>query len=1352
MSDIVRRLYVEKKRGFDIEAGGVCAELSEILRVKGLTGVRIINRYDVQGLSPDEFTKASGLIFSEPQTDDVFYSGVFGGGAITDENGAGATVFAIESLPGQFDQRADSASQCVAALTGGEPPTVRYAKIIMLLGKISDRDLSRVKQYMINPVECREASFEKPPTLKQGFTRPPDVGTVDGFTHMGHEALASLCGDMGFAMDAGDLAFCAAWFRDFERRDPTVTELRVIDTYWSDHCRHTTFLTELCDVEISDGYVRDAYSEYLGLRAELYGGPGAQGRLKRPVTLMDIATIAAKKLKKDGKLEDLDVSGEVNACSITVDVDVCGDTQEWLVMFKNETHNHPTEIEPFGGAATCLGGAIRDPLSGRTYVYQAMRVTGSADPRADVADTLAGKLPQRKITTSAAAGYSSYGNQIGVPTGHVREIYHPGYVAKRLEIGAVVGAAPKSAVLRGQPGPGDAVILLGGRTGRDGIGGATGSSKKHDESSLATCGSEVQKGNPPEERKLLRLFRDPGATGLIKRCNDFGAGGVAVAVGELAAGLDINLDLVPKKYEGLDGTEIAISESQERMAVVVAACDAQKFIDLAAKENLEATVIASVNASGRLVMSWRGRVICDISRELLDSNGASRRAGARVDAPSLLQVGGCADAPSLLQVGGRAGPAAGDLKSRWLTNLSDLNVCSQEGLASRFDCTVGGNTVLMPFGGCFQKTPVEGMAAKIPVPLGLTTTATLMTFGFDPYLSSVSPFHGAYCAVVESLAKIAALGGDIRRVRLSFQEFFEKPGSDPVRWGKPLAALLGALRAQLAFGVAAIGGKDSMSGSFGDLDVPPTLVSFALAPSCVCEVLSPEFKRANGGEVVLLTAEEDPAYPGSGLPDACKLKNAYIELYDAVCAGKILAAYPVCAGGVAAAVTRMCFGNRIGFRFSAHPCDLFAMQYGSIVLELADGVSAAGAFPGSTVVPLGVTTPDPAIAVGGAVIGLDEALAAWEAPLDPIFPMAGARQRAGAAIQYSGGSMDAVPQGHMASVPPVHEPSVPPANTQSVPYTHEPSVPYAHEPSVPYAHEPSVPYAPTHFVPPTHTQSVPHASTPSVPHKHTLVKPRVFVVAMPGTNCEYESAYAFERAGAAPRIAVVRNRTAKDVGESIDAVAAAIRNANIIMLPGGFSAGDEPDGSGKFTATFFRSPRLKAAVADFLGRGDGLMLGICNGFQALVKLGLLPYGEIKDPGPDSPTLTFNRIGRFISYAADVTVCDNSSPWLAFAREGGIYKLPVAHGEGRFFADDAHIEALIRNRQIATRFTGPDGKPTMEEPYNPNGSKYAIEGITSPDGRILGQMGHPERNGPGALKNVSGDLKFDIFTSGVAYFM
>ena len=1250
----VKRIYVEKKPGFDVEAHGLQQDLKENVGLAGLVRLRLINRYDVAGLEDAEYALARDTVFAEPPADQVFDE--------TIDLGQEARVFAMEYLPGQYDQRADWAAQCIQIITQKDRPQVASAKLIALYGPITDTQFEDVKSYCINPVEAREASLTKPETLEMSAPVPPDVAVLVGFGSLDQIGRQALIADMGLAMSEADLEFCQGYFRDTEKRDPTVTEIRVIDTYWSDHCRHTTFLTAVDRVKIEEGRfavpIAAAYEGYLASRRKLYGAD------PREMCLMDIATIGMKELKKAGRLEDLEESEENNACSITVTAMVEGRPEEWLVMFKNETHNHPTEIEPFGGAATCLGGAIRDPLSGRSYVYQAMRVTGSADPRQRLEDTLPGKLPQRKITTGAAAGYSSYGNQIGLATGQVAEIYHPGYVAKRMEIGAVIAAAPRANVVRKTPAPGDAVILVGGRTGRDGCGGATGSSKVHTEESLASCGAEVQKGNAPTERKIQRLFRNAEASRLIKKCNDFGAGGVSVAIGELADGLDIDLDAVPKKYEGLDGTELAISESQERMAVVVEASDAQRFIELAAKENLEATLAARVTGTRRLRLNWRGKSIVDISRDFLDTNGVRQHAAVCVKAPE--EEGYYFGQPV----------PAGDITAEWLANLSDLNVCSQRGLIERFDSTVGASTILMPFGGRFQATPAEGMAAKLPVISGETETATLMSYGYNPYLAQWSPFHGAVYAVTESVAKIVAMGGDPSRIRLTLQEYFEKLGSDEVRWGKPFSALLGALWAQMQLGVAAIGGKDSMSGSFRDLNVPPTLVSFAVAPTEAGAILSPEFKQA-GNQVVLVPVKRDSA----GMPDFGKVNAAFQRIAELIAGKRVISAKTVRLGGVAAAVSTMAFGNRIGFAFAPEISQeqLFRADHGSIILELAPDEKPEAALTGVEYIVLGITQEQPTISVLGTSISLDVARQAWETPLEKVFPTTAEQGNETVAFNSFGG---------------------PSARSKA---------------------------------------------------KISVAKPRILIPVSPGTNCEYDSARAFDAAGGIAETLIIRNLSAHAVEESVEAVAKAMENSQILMLPGGFSAGDEPDGSGKFIAALFRSPKLTDAVTRFLQERDGLILGICNGFQVLIKLGLLPYGEIRPLSADSPTLTFNRIGRHMSRMVETRVTSGLSPWLSLVHPGDVHTVPISHGEGRLVANKAHLESLAANGQIATQYVTSEGNPSMDIAANPNGSDWAIEGITSADGRIFGKMGHSERIGRYVAVNVPGDKNQKIFEAGVRYF-
>ena len=1250
----VRRIYVEKKPGFDGEALALQQDLRENAGLESLERLRLINRYDVAGLSDEEYALAKEMVFAEPPADLVFDEVI--------DLGSDARAFAVEYLPGQYDQRADWAAQCIQVITQKDRPTVASARLIVLYGDISDTQLAAVKAYCINPVEARDAAMAKPETLDLSAPVPPDVTVMEGFAKLDRAGREALIAEFGLAMSEADLEFCQKYFQETEQRDPSLTEIRVIDTYWSDHCRHTTFLTAVDQVEIAAGRfaapVADAYEAYRALRRKLYGDR------PKEMCLMDLAVIGMKALKQAGKLDDLEESEENNACSIVVNADVDGRTEEWLVMFKNETHNHPTEIEPFGGAATCLGGAIRDPLSGRSYVYQAMRVTGSADPRQRLEDTLPGKLPQRKITTGAATGYSSYGNQIGLATGQVAEIYHPGYVAKRMEIGAVIAAAPRANVIRLSPAPGDAVILVGGRTGRDGCGGATGSSKVHTEESLVSCGAEVQKGNALTERKIQRLFRNAEVSCLIKKCNDFGAGGVSVAIGELADGLDIDLDAVPKKYEGLDGTELAISESQERMAVVVAAGDVKKFIEMAAVENLEATLVAMVSDTRRLRMKWRGKSIVDISRDFLDTNGVRQHASVYVQAPDESK-------PYF----GQSAPV-GDLTEAWLKNLADLNVCSQRGLVERFDSTVGASTILMPFGGRFQATPAEGMAAKLPVLKGETETATLMAYGYNPYLAEWSPFHGAVYAVTEAVAKIVAMGGNPARVRLTLQEYFEKLGKDEVRWGKPFSAVMGALLAQLKLGVAAIGGKDSMSGSFNELSVPPTLVAFAVAPVEAGRVISPEFKQPDN-LVVLAPLIRDAA----DMPDFDAVNNIFGRVAALISEGKIRSARTVRLGGVAAAISVMAFGNRIGFEFAPEVERdlLFRPDHGSLVLEMAPGADPAETLAGLKYLVLGHTRKVPSISFGGAEIGLAVAQQAWEKPLEKVFSTS---------LEQGG---------------------------EVVPFCPFPGAVAARKP------------------------------------KGSFAKPRVIIPVFPGTNCEYDSAKAFADAGGKPETLIVRNLSARDIEASVAALTGAIDKSQILMLPGGFSAGDEPDGSGKFIAALFHNPRLSAAVMRLLKERDGLILGICNGFQALIKLGLLPYGEIAPLTADSPTLTFNRIGRHMSRMVETRVASNLSPWLSFTQPGDIHTLALSHGEGRLVASPEHLKRWMSQGQIATQYVNPDGNPSMDIADNPNGAVWAIEGLTSQDGRIFGKMGHSERRGRYVAVNVPGEKDQKLFAAGIQYF-
>lgn len=1258
MGTEVRRIYVEKKDGFDIEAHTLFNDLRDNLGIIGLQAVRVVNRYDIAGISDEEYETSRTTIFSEPTVDYVYDE--------TLETAKDCRVFAMEYLPGQYDQRADSAAQCVQILTQKERPLILSAKVIILKGNISDNDLAKIKSYCINTVDSREASLEKPAALKLETEIPADVKIIEGFIAKDQQALLRFMDDMGFAMSFEDLKFLQAYFRDTEHRDPTVTELRVIDTYWSDHCRHTTFLTRIEDVAIENGKytkpVELAYNEYLNSREYVYQGAD------KDICLMDIAIMGMKELRKKGILKDLDESDEINACSIVVDVDVNGEKQPWLVMFKNETHNHPTEIEPFGGAATCLGGAIRDPLSGRAYVYQAMRVTGSGDPRAKIEDTLPGKLPQRKITTGAAAGYSSYGNQIGLATGQVAEVYDEGFLAKRMEIGAVIAAAPKGNVVRKVPVEGDIVILLGGKTGRDGCGGATGSSKEHTEDSILTCGAEVQKGNPPEERKIQRLFRNPEVSTMIKRCNDFGAGGVSVAIGELTDGLEIDLDKVPKKYEGLDGTELAISESQERMAVVVARENSERLISFACSENLEATVVARVTGNNRLRMVWRGKTIVDISRDFLNTNGVSQSTRVKVDAPAE-DTGYFNRLPENIEA------ELPDLNKAWITNLQSLNICSQKGLVERFDSTIGAGSVLMPFGGKYQATPAEGMVAKIPLLDGDTTTGTVMTYGYNPSLAKWSPFHGALYAVVEAVTKIVALGGDYRKVRLTLQEYFEKLGKDPVKWGKPFSALLGAFYAQKKLGIPAIGGKDSMSGTFKDLHVPPTLVAFAVAALDVRRVVSQEFKKA-GSHVVLVPSERNT----EGVPDFDKLMSNLAKVEQLIQSGRVIASHTVKFGGLAEALSKMSFGNMIGMSFieAVDPVSLFTPDYGSIILEIDETVDLKKVFGETPYRLLGNTQERPVINVNGIEIGLEDMLNKWQEPLEKIFPTVA----------------DSIP-------------GSPDDISFEIRSKHKPSI--------------------------------------------SIARPRVFIPVFPGTNCEYDSARAFEKAGAEVETLVIRNLTAAEIEDSVEAVAKAIKNSQIVMLPGGFSAGDEPDGSGKFIATMFRNPKVKESVMELLKQRDGLMLGICNGFQALIKLGLVPYGEIVDITEECPTLTFNKVGRHVSCLVRTKVSSVMSPWFSKTNLGDMHTIAVSHGEGRFVANEKEIAKLVENGQVATQYVDPYGNPTYDTAYNPNGSFQAIEGITSPDGRVLGKMGHSERIGTNVYINVPGEKDQKIFEAGVEYF-
>ncbi len=1254
----VRRIFVEKRQGFfDIPAQALCSDLRESFGLTDLKAVRIIKRYDIEGLSDEEYRQTRSVVFSEPPVDIVYDEGL--------PEFSNSRMFAVEYLPGQYDQTADSAAQCVQLVTQKERPVITTARVIVLVGDIDDVNFAKIKEYCINAVESREASLKKPETLNMQLEVPSDVELLTGFATMPEEKLQAFMDERGFAMSFEDLKFCQTYFLDTEKRDPTITELRVIDTYWSDHCRHTTFTTAIDLVDIDEGYfapsIEKAYRQYLQDRGELY-------TTKRAVTLMDIAVIGMKVLRKQGKLEDLDKSEEINACSIVVDADINGKDEEWLVMFKNETHNHPTEIEPFGGAATCLGGAIRDPLSGRSYVYQAMRVTGAADPRRKVSETLPGKLPQKKIVLGAASGYSAYGNQIGLATGQVTEVYHEGFMAKRLEIGAVIAAVPKCNVVREVPQVGDVIVLVGGRTGRDGCGGATGSSKEHTKESLTSCGAEVQKGNPPTERKIQRMFRNPMVSRMIKRCNDFGAGGVAVAIGELTDGLIINLDKVPKKYEGLDGTELAISESQERMAVVIDASNLDDFIRYADVENLEATMVAQVTTNERLLMKWRGKDIVNLSRAFLDTNGVRQHVNVKITSPD--EKNCYFDRIPLV-----VKKCGNDLEKAWLENLKDLNVCSQKGLAERFDSTIGGNTVLMPFGGKHQMTPAEGMVAKLPVQGGETTTATAMTFGFNPYLMDWSPFHGAVYAIVEAAAKMVALGGRSDKIRLTFQEYFESLGKDSEKWGKPFSTLLGALLAQHALEIPAIGGKDSMSGTFMDLTVPPSIAAFAVAVMKADGAVSPEFKFV-GNKVYLVPA----SYDEQKLPIFAKLKLNFAKVSQLISEKKVFAAQSVRVGGIAAAVTKMCLGNGIGFTFgkAIKKEELFKCSYGSIILEISDQTDVSTILAGTDYYELGTTVAVPSIVCGNAVISIAEAAKAYCSTLEKIFPTkTKENMKAANSVFYKQGN--------------------------------------------------------------------------KVTAETSYAKPRIFIPVFPGTNCEYDSARAFERAGGLVETLIVRNLVPAAVEESVDAIVRGIRASQIIMLPGGFSGGDEPDGSGKFIAAMFRNPRIKEEVMKLLQKRDGLMLGICNGFQALIKLGIVPYGEIRDLSEGSPTLTHNSIGRHVSCMVQTKVVSNLSPWFNNVKIGDVHTVAVSHGEGRFVADHEVIASMRIRGQIATQYVDALGNPSLEIPYNPNGSVNAIEGITSPDGRVLGKMGHSERIGENISANVPGQKDQQLFEAGIRYY-
>ena len=1235
---MVYRIFVEKREGLQNEAKALLTEINDLLSIKSLTNVRVINRYDAENITEELFDYAVGAVFSEPQLD-----------IATDELKIeeDATVFAVEFLPGQFDQRADSAAQCIQIISQGDRPTIRSAKVYVLYGELTDSEIAAIKKYVINPVEAREAALEKPATLAVQYEIPTTVKTLDGFNQLDREGLAQFVADYGLAMDIDDIAFCQQYFQS-EHRDPTITEIRMIDTYWSDHCRHTTFLTTIDSVKFDDDLLQAAYNDYIKVREDL-------GRTK-PICLMDLATIAVRQLKKDGKLQKLDESEEINACTVKMEVEVDGVTEPWLLLFKNETHNHPTEIEPFGGAATCIGGAIRDPLSGRAYVYGAMRVTGAADPTVPVSETIEGKLPQRKIVTTAAQGYSSYGNQIGLATGIVDEIYHPGYAAKRMEIGAVIAAAPAENVRREVPAPGDVVILLGGATGRDGIGGATGSSKAHNAHSVETCGAEVQKGNAPEERKLQRLFRNREATRMIKRCNDFGAGGVSVAIGELADGLDIDLNAVPKKYEGLDGTELAISESQERMAVVVEPENVEAFLALAKEENLNACPVAVVKEEPRLTMTWNGNKIVDISREFLNSNGAEKHIDITPAAPKNYDKA-----------------ISGSFTENMNALAADLNICSKRGLSERFDSTIGAGTVLMPFGGKNQLTPIQAMVQKVSVEKKHTDTVSLMAWGYNPLITEKSPYHGAYLAVVESVSKLIATGASFEDVYLTFQEYFEKPGTDGKRWGKPLAALLGAFKAQMNLGIGSIGGKDSMSGSFEDLDVPPTLVSFAVTTDKVKNIISPEFKAA-GHKVVLLA----PTYDENGLPETDSLIALYNKVTDLMRAGKICAAYTPTIGGIAEAVMKSAFGNGFGFRFNEEIAldKLFGYCYGAFMLEVTEDIDGA--------LLIGTITDDGKFTYGAESVAENDILKVYEDKLEGVY-------------------------------------SCNIADTKA----------------------------------PVETFSYDAKADMTVGQRITAhacaAKPKVLIPAFPGTNCEYDSAKAMADAGADAKIIVINNLSAAGIQESVEQFARELKTAQMVFIPGGFSGGDEPDGSAKFITAFFRNAAVKEGVTDLLDNRGGLMCGICNGFQALIKLGLVPYGKIIDTDENCPTLTYNTISRHQSKIVRTRVASNMSPWLSLTNVGDVYNVPISHGEGRFYCSEELVRELAAHGQIATQYVDLNGNATTDVHFNPNNSVYAIEGITSPDGRVFGKMGHSERWNSGLYQNVPGNYDIKMFESAVKYF-
>ncbi len=1228
---MVYRVYVEKKKELANEAKALLSDARSLLGITSLTDVRIFNRYDVENITEELFEYAKKTVFSEPQLDIVS----------SDIDASNAIVFAVEFLPGQFDQRADSAAQCIQIISQGERPLIRAAKVYVLYGELSVNEVSEIKKYVINPVESREAALYKPETLKMDYTVPTEVKVLDGFCNLDRAGLENFVSEYGLAMDIDDIAFCQQYFIS-EKRDPTITEIRMIDTYWSDHCRHTTFLTVIDSVKFEDKLLQDAFDEYISVRNEL-------GRTK-PICLMDLATVAVKYLKTNGKLNKLDESEEINACTVKIDVEVDGVKEPWLLLFKNETHNHPTEIEPFGGAATCIGGAIRDPLSGRSYVYGAMRVTGAADPLKPVSETIKGKLPQRKIVTTAAAGYSSYGNQIGLATGIVDEIYHDGYAAKRMEIGAVIAATPADNVRRETPAPGDVVVLLGGSTGRDGCGGATGSSKSHTSKSLESCGAEVQKGNAPEERKLQRLFRNGDACRMIKRCNDFGAGGVSVAIGELADGLKIDLNAVPKKYEGLDGTELAISESQERMAVVIEAHNLSAFLKLAEKENLQAVKVATVTEEKRLVMNWNGKNIVDISREFLNSNGADKHISVVASAPESFEK-----------------EISGGFSENLVNLAGDLNICSKRGLSERFDSTIGAGTVLMPFGGKNQLTPIQSMVQKISVEKKHTDDCSFMSWGYNPFITEKSQYHGAYLAVVESVSKLVASGAEFKDVYLTFQEYFEKLGKDEKRWGKPLSALLGAFKAQKDLEIGSIGGKDSMSGSFENLDVPPTLVSFAVTTGKTYDVVSPEFKKA-GNKVFLIAPEKDQ----NGLPKSDSLKSCFAKVTSLMREGKVVSAYTLTLGGIAEAIMKMCFGNGFGFDFADELSvkEVFDYNYGAFVVESNEEISEAKL--------VGCVTDKNEISFGGDRVDLSNLLSVYEDKLEGVYSC-------------------------------------------NIPETKSPMENF------------------TYFAD--------NGVAPAI----KVARPRVLIPAFPGTNCEFDSAKAIADAGGEPEIMVIKNLTSSAIRESVDEFAAKLENSQIVFIPGGFSGGDEPDGSGKFITAFFRNAKIKDGVTDLLENRDGLMCGICNGFQALIKLGLVPYGKIIDTDENCPTLTYNTIARHQSRIVRTRIASNKSPWLALTQPGEIYSVPISHGEGRFLASEELVRSLAANGQIATQYVDFNGNASGDVHFNPNGSVYAIEGITSPDGRVFGKMGHSERIGKGLYKNVSGDYNIRMFESAIRYY-